>query len=243
MNADPLQLDYQRDGVVVIPSLLSKAEVAEIRAQLKRYGAEQLPRLPSGDFTLEPDGRTIRNLWRLEQHSEFFRQFAGQPRLIELVRPLLNGDPLLIGVETFNKPAKVGSRTPPHQDNAYFCQSPPDVLTVWIALDHSTAENGAVEYLLGSHRELLPHQPSGVKGNSFGLAHLPPDGEFPVFLGAISAGDALIHHCQTVHFGATNESDRPRLSLVIVYRAAHTTTDPALRDSYERARALTPQNA
>ena len=68
---------------------------------------------------------------RLEQHDPWFLEFAKQPRLLELVGPLVNGAPELVGAETFNKPALVGSAVPPHQDNAYFCQSPADVLTVY----------------------------------------------------------------------------------------------------------------
>lgn len=235
--------NYERDGVVVIPSLLSPSELAEIRLRLEHYGREKLPTLPSGDYTLESDGRTVRNLWRIEHHDPYFLEFANQERLLSLVRPLVNGEPVLIGVETFNKPARVGSAVPPHQDNAYFCQSPADVLTVWIALDDATRENGAVEYLRGSHQALRPHVPSGVKGNSFGLAELPQETEYEKLVGIIPAGDALVHHSQTIHFSTPNRSENSRLSLILVYRGAHTQTDPGLKDDYHRALKLTPQNA
>jgi len=106
---------------------------------------------------------------------------------------------------------------------------------VWIALDAATEENGAVEYLLGSHHELRPHKPSGVKGNSMGLAEEPVAGQFPLFLGTVEAGDALIHHCQTIHRSEPNRSAHPRLSLVVVYRGAHTRTDEALQAIYRGA--------
>ncbi|HVJ84368.1 MAG TPA: phytanoyl-CoA dioxygenase family protein [Caulifigura sp.] len=235
--------DYHRDGVVVIRGLLSDDEQRSIRDRLNRYQAERLAGLPTGDYTLEPDGRTVRNLWRLEQHDPFFLEMAAERRMVDLVRPLVGSDPVLIGVETFNKPAKVGSAVPPHQDNAYFCQTPADVLTVWIALDPATKENGAVEYLLGTHHELRPHRPSGVKGNSFGLAETPRPGEFPHFLGEIAPGDALIHHSQAIHFSAPNRSDHSRLSLIFVYRGEHTRTDAGLKEAYTRAASMTPQNA
>src|SRR6185312_15180475 len=114
------------------------------------------------------------------------------------VRHLVHGEPVLLGVETFSKPARVGSGVPPHQDNAYFCQAPPDVLTIWIAMDAATEANGPVFYLKGSHRGgTLPHRPSGVAGNSMGLVTLPPHEKADVLCGTLEAGDALIHHCQT----------------------------------------------
>jgi phytanoyl-CoA hydroxylase len=233
--------DFRRDGVIVVPSLLTSDELIEVRDRITRYQTEQLPTLPKGDYTLEPDGHTVRNLWRMEQHDPFFLAMASRRSFLELVAPLVNGVPVLMGIETFNKPARVGSAVPPHQDNAYFCQTPPDVLTVWIAIDPATSENGAVEYLRGSHLALRPHTPSGVRGNSFGIVKAPID-EFSRFLGEIKPGDALIHHSQTVHFSAANHSNQPRLSLIFVYRGQHTTTDTQLKEAYAKAASLTPSN-
>ena len=243
MDSARIISDYRRDGVVRVRSLLVPERLREVREAIRRYQERMLPDLPSGDYTLEPDGSTVRNLWRMERHDPFFADLSADPRLLDLVRPLVNDEPVVVGVETFNKPALVGSVVPPHQDNAYFCLSPPDVLTVWIAIDPATEENGAVEYAVGSHVELLPHAPSGVKGNSFGLADPLPDGWFRTFRGTVEPGDALIHHGRTVHWSRPNRSDRSRLSLVIVYRGEHTRKDPALEEGYRRALALTPQNA
>ena len=243
MDRSSLLSDYWSNGVIHVRGLLGAQELQAARGAIERYQREILPGLPTADYTLEPDGRSVRNLWRMEQHDPYFADLAVRPTLLSLVEPLLNGRPVLLGVETFSKPALVGSAVPPHQDNAYFCQTPADVLTVWIALDAATRDNGAVEYLLGSHRELLPHAPSGVKGNSIGLAEVPADGQYTRFLGVISPGDALVHHSQTIHFSDANRSDQSRLSLILVYRGQHTQTDPVLKDSYNRAIKLTPQNA
>jgi phytanoyl-CoA hydroxylase len=234
---------FRQEGVIRLRSLLSGSELREVRRAVERYGREVRPRLPTADFTCEADGVTIRNFWRMECHDSYFAELAAWPRITNLVRSLVNGPPVLMGVETFNKPARLGSAVPPHQDNAYFCQTPPDVLTVWIALDAATVENGAVEYALGSHRTLLPHAASGVKGNSFGLAEPLPAGRYPTFVGVLDAGDALLHHGLTVHWSSPNHSGHSRMSLVLVYRGAHTQTDFTRQEEYHRALALTPQNA
>ncbi len=68
--------------------------------------------------------RAVRNLWRMEEHSEFFGDLA---RTLGLawIGPLVNGDPVSMGVELFAKPGLVGSAVPYHQDNAYFNLEPP----------------------------------------------------------------------------------------------------------------------
>ena len=201
MSFEELKQSYDRDGVIRVPQFLPADAPAKTRQRLANYILEQVPTLPLGDRTLESDGKTVRNLWRMEKYDPFFQELADQPAVLALIRTLVNGDPVLAGVETFNKPAKVGSGVPPHQDNAYFCRTPPDALTVWIAMDAATLENGPIYYLKGSHTSgVLPHRASGVAGNSMGLQQMPEHAKSEVFCGTLEPGDALIHHCQTIHW-------------------------------------------
>lgn len=231
-STETIVQDYERDGVVRVRGLFSPEEVAETRRLLADYIATKLADLPKGDYTLEADGTTVRNLWRIEQHDPRFVTLGTQPRLLELLAPLLHGEPVLIAVETFNKQARVGSGVPHHQDNAYFCRTPPDVLTVWIAMDAATLENGPVYYIKGSQHAMLPSRKSGVAGNSMGLAEVPTTPLEEQFCGTLEPGDALIHHCQTIHHSAPNKSEQSRLGLLLVYRGAHTERDPILQAAY-----------
>ena len=233
--------DYDRDGVALVRGFLSKEEVREIRAELDRYIREDLASKPGDARTLEADEKTVRNLWRLEVHDEFFRNFSAREDLRNLIAPLVKGEPVLAGVETFNKPARIGSGVPPHQDNAYFCQTPPDMLTVWIAIDPVTEANGPVTYVKGSHRlGPLPTKPSGVRGNSIGLAEMPKVSEDELLVALLEPGDATIHHCDTIHFSAPNTTDHPRLGFLLVFRGGHTQTDPNLTAAYSAAVTMTP---
>ncbi len=235
---ETLRARYEREGVVRVRGLLAPAQVEQTRAAIARYVREVVPGLPPGDVTFENDGISVRNLWRMEKHDPYFRDLARQSAILEMVSPLVRGTPDLAAIETFNKPARTGSGVPAHQDNAYFCQSPPDMLTVWIAIDAATVENGAIYYSKGSHRSMLPHKKSGVKGNSMGVADLPDPTTTREFCGTLEAGDALIHHCQTIHRSDPNTTDAPRCGLLLVYRGTHTRDDPALRAAY-----LAAQNA
>ena len=240
-NLRELASDYERDGFVRIAGFLSPDRLREVRQALDRYIREIAPTLPTGDRTFEADGRSVRNLWRMEQHDAYFKALAERDEIKALVRELVHGEPILMGVETFSKPAKVGSGVPPHQDNAYFCQTPPDALTIWIAIDAATPDNGPITYLKGSHTAgVHAHRPSGVAGNSMGLTHMPPHDPSTEFHGTLAPGDALIHHCQTIHWSAPNKTDKPRLGLLIVYRGEHTKYDAEMKARYDAARPVTP---
>jgi ectoine hydroxylase-related dioxygenase (phytanoyl-CoA dioxygenase family) len=235
-NTARVEGDYEGDGFIRIRAFLQPSELSELRTQMDRYAREVLPKIPSGDRVLEADDKAVRNLWRMEQHDSFFADFARRKPILDLIAPLVHGTPVLMGVETFNKAAKIGSGVPPHQDNAYFCQSPPDVLTIWIAIDAATMENGPIFYVKGSHKAgLRTHRPSGVAGNSMGLTQMPDVADEDRFCGTLDPGDALIHHCETIHYSGPNKSDRPRCGLLLVYRGEHTKSDPEYRARYEAA--------
>jgi len=135
LNYDKITNDYQSDGVVKITDFFSEKKVTEIHTELNRYIQNDLPSKPLDARTMEADGKTVRNLWRLEVYNAYFKELALQPEILSLMVKIIGEAPILVGVETFNKPALIGSGVPYHQDNAYFCQSPPDMLTLWVAID------------------------------------------------------------------------------------------------------------
>jgi hypothetical protein len=229
--------EYRRDGVVGIPRLLSRDDVAQVRDALTRYVRDVVPGIPGGDVVWEADGTSVRNLWRMEHHDDFFATLGNRADILGVVAALLGGDVELAAAETFNKPAFHGSGVPQHQDNAYFCQAPPDMCTVWIAVDAATAENGSVQYARGTAHTLLPHKASGIPGNSMVMSEIREYAPEQVTTALLEPGDAMIHHCQTVHWSTPNRTERPRCGLLLVYRALHTKTDPALKELYTNAAA------
>lgn len=229
--------EYRRDGVVGVPRLLSASDVEAVREAIAAYVRDVVPDVPAGDVVFEADGESVRNLWRMEVHSPFFASLGSRADIVSAVSELVGGEVELAAAETFNKPALHGSGVPQHQDNAYFCQSPPDMCTVWIAVDAATPENGSVRYARGTTHTLLPHKGSGIPGNSMVMSELQ---EYPaerVTTAVLEPGDAMVHHCQTVHWSTANTTNRPRCGLLLVYRAKHTETDPALRELYRAAAA------
>src|ERR1017187_4566166 len=131
MKAEQILADYKRDGVARLHQFFSPDEVKRVRQELEKYTRDIAPSLAANEVIFEADGKSARNLWRMEQHSPFFAELARKPEILNVIRSLVHGEPVNLGVETFSKPARIGSGVPPHQENAYFCQQPPDVLTVW----------------------------------------------------------------------------------------------------------------
>ena len=195
MNYEQLSKQYQECGLLQLENYYDQAKVDQIERQLKEYIARIDPEIKDARVVYEAGSRRkIRNIFEMQENDEYFAGLASAPQMIDLIRALLNDEPISMGVELFAKPAKVGSEVPYHQDNAYFNLVPDDALTVWLALADATVENGCVRYLEGSHKlGNLPHRASGVKGNSMGLCEVPA-GKWPEVCGSVKRGGILIHH-------------------------------------------------
>lgn len=116
---------------------------------------------------------------------------------------------LLIGWRIFLKPTSSGE-TPWHQDAAY---RPPPYLSagVWLPLDSVTPENGCLHYLPGSHV-------SGLRPHHLHDDHLVVNeiDSTRAVACPLLAGEAVVHHCCTLHTASPNKTNLPRRAFAIV---------------------------
>ena len=221
MSTGPPKDQFDRDGFVVVPSLLSDGDFAELVANIDRFIREVVPHLPDGDafYVDRSHPETLKQLHRLER-DPFFRESANHPTWSGLARSLLGEDVETMAVEWFDKPPGTPSPTPPHQDNYYFNLKPPLVVTLWMALDPVDEENGGLRYIAGSHRRgLRPHSRSGLLGFSQGIGDYGPEDaarEAPIRL---RPNDVVAHHGETIHRADPNRSEaRHRRAFAMVFR-------------------------
>lgn len=113
------------------------------------------------------------------------------------------------GWRIFCKPAH-GSETPWHQDAAY--RFPPHTgASMWMPLDPATFETSCLSYIGGSHLgEVRPHH--------FHDEHMIAEDVDASHAVACprAAGEAIVHHCLTLHKAGPNTSDRPRRAFDVV---------------------------
>lgn len=227
---------FWEDGFVIVRSVFSAREIATLARELEGVLAAAATTMGGTDIFFEDaPGRPIKSAFRLEKHSEYFRALLTWPALIDVVRAVLEGEPIqTIGVAFFAKPARDGSVTPAHQDNGFQHWTPPIALTATIAVDRSTPENGALTCYRGSHKlGLQRHRPSGVPGFSQRLDMGIDEAAFPPVRLCMEPGDISLHHIDVVHGSGANRSDRPRRQLGITYRSPAAQRDEASFASYQ----------
>lgn len=213
--------DYDRDGFVIVRQLLPQSEFAALCQNLDRYIRDVVPDLP--DSAAFYDDRSRPSTLKQMQHmgvDPFFKEYAAHPRWRALADALVGEESRAESPEWFNKPPGTNHVTPPHQDNYYFNLKPPNVVTIWMALDAVDDENGCLRYVRGSHlKPVRSHNRSGVLGFSQGIfdyGAADTELEVPIHL---QPGDVVAHHGNTIHRADANRSSvRSRRSFAMVFK-------------------------
>jgi len=236
-NATQLEL-YASQGYLVIRDFLTPDQLAELRSNLDRYIRDVVPTLPDADAFYDDRTRpeTLKQMQRMEQDA-FFLAYRTHPRWQSTAEWLLGESATAHGAEWFNKPAGTTHPTPAHQDNFYFCLTPPQVLTMWLALDSVDEENGCLRYIPGSHLTgIRPHNRTKTLGFSQGIADYSDEdlaSEVPIHL---QPGDVVIHHGNTIHRANPNRSTtRQRRSFALVFQGVSAQRDTDAFARYQSA--------
>jgi phytanoyl-CoA hydroxylase len=237
MIFDELKPAYDRDGFVVVRGFLPPREFAELSGQLDRYIRAVVPTLPETAAFYHDRSRpeTLKQLQHMTG-DPYFADYAMNARWLALARALVGEDMTGTEPEWFDKPPGFESPTPPHQDNYYFNLAPPNVATIWLALDSVDDANGCLRYVAGSHRRgVRPHGRSAILGFSQGITDYGAEdraGEVAIHL---QPGDAVAHHGNTIHRADPNRTvDRHRRAFAMVFRGASCRRD---EDSFTRYQA------
>jgi hypothetical protein len=224
---------FRRDGYVVTPGFLDAAEVAHLAecymATVERLRAEQrLENVQSGG---DPDEAfQVYQIRTAHLQHPIFRMLIHDTRLLDLVEDLIGPDIRLIHYQGLYKPARTGGTVGWHQDNYYFNVERDRTVSVWLALDDATVENGCMWYLPRRHGRRLEHEQlwdtAAKKGFYFAIPELDDADAVPA---EVTAGGFAIHHCLMPHRSLKNLTDRPRRGLAMHFMDATVPDPPMLK--------------
>ncbi|GAB4470363.1 MAG: phytanoyl-CoA dioxygenase family protein [Armatimonadaceae bacterium] len=149
----------------------------------------------------------------LAENDDFIREFCLRPEFVHLTRELLGPDVDLYWNQSVFKMPEGEKQFPWHQDDGYTPVSPSPYLTLWLALNDATPENGCVSVLPGSHKKgLLPHENTPI-----GLACHPLDDPDQGVMVPVKAGSIAAFWSLTAHKSGVNVSKGPRKAYIIQY--------------------------
>lgn len=204
---------FAQDGFLKVEGLFSSGEVSAFKQQIQRI-LEAARAQPGA--SVATDGVFV----GLAARSEFFRQVAQEPRLLDVLETILGPNIEFLSDKAVFKGADVEYGSPWHQDWPYWQGA--HKVSVWIALDPATPQNGCLKMLPGSHREAAHHEDvAAPEGEGFSL-RVRPDAVAESRAVAVPAapGDAIFFHDLTLHASFPNRSGADRWALISTYRSA-----------------------
>jgi ectoine hydroxylase-related dioxygenase (phytanoyl-CoA dioxygenase family) len=216
---------YNEQGFIVVPDVLSAAEVAELRRATDAMveGARGV-RENNDVYDLEPGHSPamprVRRIKTPDKWHPAYARMVRHPGIVEVLTDLW-GPNVRYDLSKLNmKAAGFGSPVEWHQDWAFYPHTNDDLAAVGIMIDDIDMTNGPMLVLPGSHRGPIHDHHTG--GRFCGAidpvrTKLDWDAAKPC---VGRAGSITIHHARAVHGSAPNNSNRSRRFLLHQYRAA-----------------------
>jgi len=223
----PIQIKaFAADGYLAPLAVLDAHELTECRAAVEAFIAA------SGGAVAAAANGALRTKAHLRCPA--LLDLARRPIILDAVADLIGPDVLCRSVSIFLKEPGDPANVAWHQDAAYWGLEPPDLVTAWVAITDSTAENGALEVLPGSHlAALMPHGPSGDPANLLSRGQSISSSIDPALTRMLQlrAGEMSLHHVGTAHGSGPNRSSGRRIGVAIRYVAPHVRKVEGRRDS------------
>jgi ectoine hydroxylase-related dioxygenase (phytanoyl-CoA dioxygenase family) len=221
---------FQRDGYVVLPDVMSEEELQPIEAAFQLFITGGVPGMGrdfcdmSGPYDRKFEDFALVNAMLPRRYKPDIQNNLFERRAASVSRQLL-GETATLDYDQFlaKRPNKPDALFTWHQDLGYWPTGAPDPLTATcsLALDDADAENGCLKVVPGSQKgKLRPHRP--LHGEDRNTSHvlsvdLTPDdsvAELP-----LKRGDMTVHDEMIIHGSGGNISkDRWRRTYIAAFR-------------------------
>jgi chlorinating enzyme len=215
-------------------SMVSAAEVAQFRrdgylvCHRQLFTSEKFERL-SATFerilSSRPDGKRPEDLDVPHYAYPELFEWLFADEVLDMVEAFVGPDIALWSSHFICKPPGKGRAVPWHEDSAYWkgMLEPQEVVTVWLAIDASTRENGCMRVIPGTHDNgFSEYEPVDREANVFGsrVRRDQMDESRAVDL-ELAPGEFHLHHAKLIHGSNANASDRRRCGYTMRYMSTH----------------------
>lgn len=206
--------DYKREGyLIMLEPLFPEAKFTK----LKNHFEDKLARLEDGH---RPEAMDVPHF---ADPALFEWLFADE--VLDLVEPLIGPDIALWASHFICKPRGDGKRVPWHEDSFYWkgLLDPMEVVTVWVAIDPSTKQNGCMCVIPNTHGNgYSEYEPVDATKNVFSIeikkAMRDEDRSVAIEL---EPNHCSLHDGKLIHGSAPNNSSIRRCGYTMRYMPAH----------------------
>lgn len=208
---------YNEQGYLKFGRIFTEPEMDTLRQHVD----EMIAALPEGKRPEEMDVPHFADPW-------LFR-YLTDPRVLDVIEDFIGPDIVLWSSHFIAKPKGNGKAVPWHTDGAYWGNrlSPMEVITLWLAVDESSVENGCMRVIPGSQETVKASLEEAYEGvdssqNVFPTRLRPEwvDEDKAVNL-ELQPGEIHFHDAWTIHGSNPNFSTKRRCGYTMRYMPAH----------------------
>lgn len=214
---------FWTNGYLPVGKILNDEEIEILRREYDR----EFDRARAGETSfrnlaidntddLETKNKAEKQMLQIMQMCErniHFRRLVYNDRILDIIEDLLGPNIQLFHDQALYKPAYHGGPVYWHQDNAYWRCTPPNLVSCWLTLDDVNVDNGAMQFIPGTHFKAVEHGRAQTTTALLDSGDQVGDAQ-PVVVD-LPAGGIAIHHCQTLHHTAPNTTERQRRAFAI----------------------------
>jgi phytanoyl-CoA hydroxylase len=203
------QIDFYRDnGYLILHNFLTAEELATWRGALDSAIRERGKVLiPGHDWTIDDDsyyGKVFVQRVNLWQDSAAIRQLIWDGQLGKLAAELAGVD----GMRLWHDQALIkqpwANPTGWHLDNPFWSWFSRDAISLWVALDDVTVQNGCLYFLPGTHKTAR-YDNSGIGENLSDIFKIYPEwGKVHAVPAEMKAGSCSFHNGLIAHGAGPN---------------------------------------
>jgi phytanoyl-CoA hydroxylase len=169
--------------------------------------------------TKHPDLRPEHLGHTLMTEDAFWVRLISDPRLLDIAERFIGPNIALFASHYISKPPFDGQPVLWHQDGSYWPLEPMEVVTLWLAVDDSTPENGCMRVIPGTHHMDLQALHKMTDTPNVLSSQIDPalaDESLAVDC-VLEKGGVSVHHPNLIHGSNANNSPRRRCGLTIRY--------------------------
>jgi ectoine hydroxylase-related dioxygenase (phytanoyl-CoA dioxygenase family) len=162
-------------------------------------------------------------------HDERLLEYLLAPEVLDLVEPLIGPDIGLWASHFISKEPYTGRATPWHEDSAYWegrLDRYDKIVTVWLAIDRSTRENGCMRVIPGTHHGgFSEYEDVDRRSNTFATSIKDVDESRAVYF-ELEPGECSLHDSRIIHGAQANESPMRRCGYTMRYFSTELKMNP-----------------
>ncbi len=213
---------YRKDGFVLQRAFLNPTEVAELKAavleSIAAMGNTKIAGREERKVTNETyyDGVFTQrvNLWRI---NPVVKRYLLAPELGKMACDLEDVPGFRVWHDQTLIKEAFANPTGWHTDNPKWSFFSPHAVSIWIALEDATLENGCMWFIPGTHK-MGGYENAKIDANMSGLFKIYPEmGQIDPVAAPMRAGDCSFHNGLTAHGAGANMTRGRRIAMTCIY--------------------------